>query len=64
MQVQYYLDKKQLDKVNATLTITMPIGDWTALVDRIDDAWPGWDMKRHILDCCDKAKKTFYGENP
>lgn len=61
MKVEYDLNRQQLAKVEATLSITMSISDWEELCKAIDTRWPGWVVKDAIQSAIRKAGLTFTG---
>lgn len=43
-----------VDKMDATLTFTMPVKHWKELRAQLKDSYPSWDLARAITEMVDK----------
>ncbi len=58
MKATFKLD--DVDAVQATMTLTMPVGEWRKLKKIMPSEWPGWDLSRNIGDLIRHAEAHFY----
>ena len=54
---------KQPEKIEATMTITMPLEEWKDLRDQLSDRWPASRFSDQIRDMVAKAEQVFVGES-
>lgn len=47
------------DSIPATLSVTMPLKDWRALMRQQGRDWPSWDFSAKICDMLAAADKHF-----
>ena len=47
------------DEMDATLTVTMSLGDWKRLSGQLSTAWPSSKLEYAIADVLRKAQRTF-----
>ncbi len=51
----------QPNDVEATMSITMTVGQWRALRDQLSGSQhPGWKLRSTIIDLLAEADRTFY----
>ena len=48
------------DEIEATLKMTMPIGNWIRLKDQLENKWPSSDLNRTIAGLLLQVTQTFY----
>lgn len=56
------------DEAEATLTITMKIGQWRKLREQLKrvelNQWPAWKLRGMIVEIIDKAETSIFGSEP
>lgn len=60
MTVRGTFGLRHVDKIDATMTVTMPIGEWKQIRESLKDKWPDWQFASLITDLISQAEKTFY----
>ena len=55
---------KNTDKIEATMSITMEVGDWKDLIEQItsENTYPAWGFKNLVKSLVRKAEMEFEGE--
>lgn len=46
------------DALEATITLTAPVGEWKALKALLADKWPAWDVGLLLSDLISRAERT------
>lgn len=62
MKSTFKLDN--VDEMQATMTLTMPVKEWRALRKSVKSEWPGFDFTRQIDDLIRAAEGHFYTSTP
>lgn len=60
MRTAFHL--KQPEKIEATMTITMPLEDWKALRDELSARWPAAQFSDQIGYMVKQAEQVFVGD--
>lgn len=55
---------ENVNKIEATLTITMPLGDWLELKQQLATQYPSWKLGNAIGELWYKAKKEYDAKVP
>jgi hypothetical protein len=50
-------------KMQATVTLTMPIEDWVVLSGQLNTYWPSSDLNMVIRKLVTEAERTFWATN-
>jgi len=50
------------DKIEATLTMTLTIGDWEKFRRELNHVWPGSDLARAIDSLVVQSRRVFWSE--
>ena len=51
------------DKVEMSLTLSMPLEAWKVLRCQLEDKWPGWQLKEVITNMVIKAQTQFTSQD-
>lgn len=60
MKISYKLNG--VEKLNASMTITMSVGQWEELRQQLDNKYPSWKLSSAIGNLVRRAKEHFYEE--
>ena len=44
------IDAAQVEEMQLSVTFTMPVKEWRALMRKQPADWPAWDLARHIAE--------------
>ena len=58
MKSTFRLDN--VDEMQATMTLTMPVREWRKLNAQLAKDWPSWDFSRQITDLIRAAEVHFH----
>ena len=47
-------------KCDATMTLTMPMEEWRALMRQLPHEWPSWKFANAIAEMLGKGEQFFY----
>lgn len=50
MRISTQANQRQIDELQLSLTITLPIKTWRELLGQMSDEWPGWELQRDVRD--------------
>ena len=50
------------DKIQVTLTLSMPFEEWQQIADKLDSAWPNWCLASVIRSGLRDLEKVSYQE--
>ncbi|MCK5602055.1 hypothetical protein KAR91_09305 [Candidatus Pacearchaeota archaeon] len=59
MSVKIEFGLNKISHVDATMKLTMNLGEWEQLLEQMDSAWPAWEVGGAIRDLIHQAKNDY-----
>ena len=59
MSMRTYFELHDINRIEATLSVTMPIGEWRALRAQLADQHPSWRFASAISNVIEQAERVF-----
>lgn len=57
-----YMKAADPDRIEMTLTVTMPLKQWRKLQEQLVSEYPSWDLSGQIADMVTQATRSFSPE--